>query len=118
MSPTVPPSCNGTISAVSLDMCSSANLNDADICFFACLITRDPSNAFNPILNSVRDMWDDLDCLAEVVTAALMKDESTRASVEDESPAYLLLDDGLIDLSRRDVIVARQSHVQITLIVA
>lgn len=72
MSPTVPPSyaefCKHE-NALPLSMYTY--FDNADVGFLASLIRRNPGNSLNPILNGSRDVWNDLDCLSEVVTPSL-----------------------------------------------
>lgn len=48
-----------------------AYLNDAHVRHFACLVNWDLGNAFNPILDRVRDMGNDLNCLPKVLSFSL-----------------------------------------------
>jgi hypothetical protein len=77
----------------------ASELNDADIRFLASVIHRNSGHTFHPILDSIRDMGDDLDSLAKVITLALT------------------LNDIAVDLARRDVVGPGQGHIKVTLVV-
>lgn len=82
MSPTVPPSCiAGRRVAISTLRRPSASrfhvprrtyLDDADLGRLTRLVDRHLRDPLNPILNGVRDVRDDLDGLAEVVSPSLL----------------------------------------------
>jgi hypothetical protein len=64
-----------------------------------CIVHRYLRNSFDPILDSICEMWDHLHGLSEVVSPPLA------------------LDHMLVDLARCDVILSRQCDVQISLVV-
>jgi hypothetical protein len=84
-----------------LDIADCASqLNDTHIRRLLRVIDWHSCNAFDPILDGIRQMRDNLDRLANVFAGTL------------------LLDDVLVDLARGDIVLARESDVEITLVVA
>jgi hypothetical protein len=79
---------------------SASELDYADIRLLARVIHRYPRDSLDPGLDGIGDVRDDLHRLAQVVALALA------------------LNDMLVNLARRDVIVARQGDVQVALVVA
>jgi hypothetical protein len=77
-----------------------AQLNDAHIRCLVRIVDRNACDALNPVLDRVRKVGDDLHRTSEVVTATLT------------------LNDVLIDLARRDVVLARQRDVEVALVVS
>lgn len=75
-------------------------LDDADIRLFARTIHRDLRHTLDPVLDRVRHMGHNLDGLSEIVAPAL------------------LLDDVQVDLASGDVVLAREAHREIPLVVA
>lgn len=78
----------------------SAQLNDAHIRCLVRVVDRDACDALNPVLDRVRQVGDDLHGTSKVVAATLT------------------LNDVLVDLSRRDVVLARQRDVEVALVVS
>lgn len=73
MSPTVPPSYTvATVEAMRSRADDRAHLYDAHVRFFAGIVHRDFGDAFNPVLDGIRDMGDDLDGLSEIVAPPLV----------------------------------------------
>lgn len=78
----------------------STQLNDAHIRCLVRIVDGDACNALNPVLDRVCQVRDNLHRTSEVVTATLA------------------LNDVLVDLARRDVVLARQRDVEVTLVVS
>ena len=85
--------------ALDITNCAS-QLNYADIRLLARVIDGYPRHLLDPVLNRIGNVWDDLHRLAQVVALALA------------------LDDMLVDFAGRDVVIAGQGDVEITLVVA
>lgn len=78
----------------------SSKLDNADIWSLVGVVNWDLSNALNPILDRIGQMWNDLNSASEVVAATL------------------LLDNVLVDFAGCDVVLAGESDVEVTLVVA
>lgn len=78
----------------------ATKLNDTHIRLLSRIINRYTRNLLDPFLNSICDVRDDLHSLAQVVALSLT------------------LDDVLVDLAGRDVVVAGEGDVEVTLVVA
>ena len=78
----------------------STKLDNTCIRLFICIIDRDPGYSFNPILDSVCEVRNNLHGPADVVASSLA------------------LNDMMIDFSRRDVVFLGQCDVQVTFVVA
>lgn len=78
----------------------SSELDYADIRLLARIINWYPRDPLNPVLDAIRDVWDDLHRLAQVITLTLA------------------LDDMLVHLAGRDIVVAGQGDVQVALVVS
>ena len=77
-----------------------AELDYAHVRLLVRVVDGDPRDPLDPVLDSIRDVRDDLHRLAQIVAPALP------------------LDDMLVDLAGRDVVRARQGDVQVALVVA
>lgn len=117
-------------------MGSETYLDDANIRFLASVINRDFGDAFNPILDRGCDMGNNLGNLStdrEGVELDYLPGQSfpsslhvaiarkhafnTRLRIGKIAP-HLLLDNLTINLACRDIVIARQRDVQISLIVS
>ena len=78
----------------------SAQLDDAHIRCLVRIVDRDTCDALNPVLDRVSQVGDDLHSTSKVVTATLA------------------LNDVLVDLARRNVVLARQRDVEVALVVS
>lgn len=78
----------------------TTQLNNTDIRLLVRIVNWNTSDTLDPILDCVRKMRNDLHSAAEVVTSSL------------------LLNDMLIDLAGRDVVLARERDVQVAFVVA
>jgi hypothetical protein len=85
--------------ALNIAHCAS-QLNYADIGLLARVIDGYPRDLLDPVLNRIGNVWHDLYGFAQVVALALA------------------LDDVLVDLARRDVVVASEGDVEVALVVA
>lgn len=93
--------CHGFNEGHALDVANrSTQLDYANIRLFTRIIDRYPRHPLDPRLDGIRDVRDDLHRLAQIIALALA------------------LDDLLVDLARRDVVVARQGNVEVALVVA
>lgn len=101
LSSSSPQLCHGFYKGHALDIAhSTTKLNDADIWLLIRIIDGYSSDLLDPVHNRIRDMRHDLHRLAQVVATSLA------------------LDDVLIDLARRYIVVTREGDVQIALVVA
>jgi len=85
--------------ALDVAHCAS-QLDYADIGLFARVIDRYPRHLFDPVLNRIGDVRNDLYGFTQIVSLALA------------------FDDVLVNLASGDVVVAGQSDVEVTLVVA
>lgn len=79
---------------------STTQLDDTHIRLFASVVHRDLCNSFNPVLDGVDNVGNDLDRVTEIVAFTL------------------LLNNVCVDFSRRDVVLAGQSDVEVAFVVA
>ena len=79
---------------------SASQLNDTHIRRLLGVIDWNSCNPFNPVLDCICEVRNDLDRLADIFARTL------------------LFDDVLVDLARGDVVLARESDVKVTLVVA
>lgn len=93
--------CHGFHKRHALDIADcSSKLNDADVWLFPSIVHRDLCDTLYPVLDSLDDVRNYLYCVTKVVASSL------------------LLDDMLVDLACRDVVVSSQGDVQVSLVVA
>ena len=78
----------------------ASQLNNTDIRLLICIIDWNPSNSLNPILNGVRKMRHNLNCLSEIVTPSLT------------------LNYVLVDLSRCDIALTCEGDVEVPLVIS
>lgn len=99
---------------------SSAQLDDTDVGGLVGLVDGDLGNALDPVLDGVRKMRNNLDGLSEVVSSPLNRNISKFESGRWKlvSKTHLALNDMLVNLSRRDVVLASKSNVEVTLVVS
>jgi hypothetical protein len=85
--------------ALDVTDCAS-QLNDTHIRRLLRVIDGDSGNPFNPVLDCIRQVWNNLDRFADVLASTL------------------LLDDVLVDLACGDVVLAREGDVEVAFVVA
>jgi hypothetical protein len=85
--------------ALDVTDCAS-QLNDTHIRRLLRAIDGNSGNPFNPVLDCIRQVWNNLDRLADVLASTL------------------LLDDVLVDLACGDVVLAREGDVEVAFVVA
>ena len=78
---------------------SSTQFNDTNLWFLAQLVHRNSSNTLDPALNGVGHMWNHLDCFTQVVSLTFSFNHMR------------------VDFTRGDVVVTRQSDVEISFVV-
>lgn len=103
-----------------LDISNSASqLDDTDVGSLVGLVDGNLGNALNPVLDGVRKMGDDLDGLSEVISSPLNRNFSQLSSVAGSmSETHLTLNDMLVNLPGRDVVLASKGDVEVTLVVS
>jgi hypothetical protein len=101
---------------------STIYLYDTNVGLFPSLIYRNLGHPLDPILNTIRDMRDDLDRLPEVVSLALIMPILSERSVHLDKllkgDANLSLDNLPVDLPRCDVVIAGKCYVEVSFVVA
>ena len=75
ISPSVPPSSILQSDWRSdVDKVGDGPTNYANIGFLVAVVRRSSGNTFNPVLNGVREVWDDLNCSAQIIPTTLLLD--------------------------------------------